>query len=461
MEPGIDLDGLTEAQKDALIRELAAQLQAALARIAELEARLNGPGKPPKTPQNSSTPPSKAAKPALPPSKNPQRKSRPGVGRPLAENPDRVVNVHLDTCPHCAAAFAPCDQTPQAVYDRIELPPIKPDITRVHLFGGCCKCCGGRAIATAPAGLEPGSPFGRTVAAMVVYLHYSQAIGIERLRLLMAEIFSLSISEGALINILARAKPKLEACGEIIANQVRAAKIVCSDETSVRVCGRNWWEWVFVTSLAVLHLIRPSRGKSVPREVFGQAWQGVWVSDAYCSQRGHAAFWQMCLAHLLRDTQYVIECGDTAFGDCDDAALGRCFKKLLLRAIIIGRRRPNLSDAQLVLCYADLHRRLDRILDCKPASPEARRLHRRLMRDRKHLFVFVTDRDVPPTNNTSERHLRPSVIFRKVTNGFRAEWGCETYAAFRTVASTAKQTGKTVLQAVADAITPQPVANPG
>jgi transposase len=209
--------------------------------------------------------------------------------------------------------------------------------------------------------------------------NYAQAIGIERLRLLMAEIFGLSISEGALINILARAKPKLEACGETIANQVRAAAVVCSDETLVRVCGRNWWEWVFVTGAAVLHLIRPSRGRCVPQEVFGQGWQGVWVSDAYCSQRGNAATWQMCLAHLLRDTQYVIDCGDTQFS--------RCFKKLLLRAIIIGRRRPDLDDAQLALREADLHRRLDRIVDCTPPSPEATRLHRRLIRDRKHLLV--------------------------------------------------------------------------
>jgi hypothetical protein len=41
-------------------------------------------------------------------------------------------------------------------------------------------------------------------------------------------------------------------------------------------------------------------------------------------------------------------------------------------------------------------------------------------------------RDIPIgqclyTNNVSERHLRPSVIFRKVINGFRCEWGAETY----------------------------------
>jgi transposase len=61
-----------------------------------------------------------------------------------------------------------------------------------------------------------------------------------------------------------------------------------------------------------------------------------------------------------------------------------------------------------------------------------------MLANRAHLFVFMSNRAVPCTNNVSERHLRPSVIFRKVTNGFRCEWGAETYAAFRSVVSTAK-----------------------
>ena len=59
--------------------------------------------------------------------------------------------------------------------------------------------------------------------------------------------------------------------------------------------------------------------------------------------------------------------------------------------------------------------------------------------------MFVTDRAVPATNNVSERALRPSVIFRKVTNGFRSEWGADTYAAFRSVVSTAKANGRSML----------------
>ena len=74
------------------------------------------------------------------------------------------------------------------MYDRIELPPIKPDVTRVRLFGGRCACCGARATAASPSGLEPGSPFGQSIAALVVYLHYAHAIGLERLAALMGEL---------------------------------------------------------------------------------------------------------------------------------------------------------------------------------------------------------------------------------------------------------------------------------
>jgi transposase len=179
---------------------------------------------------------------------------------------------------------------------------------------------------------------------------------------------------------------------------------VCSDETSARVSGKTWWEWVFIGTLAVLHIIRPSRGKAVVADLFGAIQPMVWVSDMLGSQRGHAGQWQVCLAHLLRDARYGVECGDTAFS--------APFKRLLLRAIAIGRRREGLTDSTLKQYRADLDRRLDRIIAAVPLGEPGRKLRKRIAANRAHLFVFVTNRDVPYTNNVSERHLRPSVIFR-------------------------------------------------
>src|ERR1700744_4330535 len=227
---------LSHLEKDALIAALTARLTLADkriaaqdahiaaqdARIAALEVKLNELSRPPRTPGNSSKPPSQGQKQDLLASATdrPPRKSRPGVGRTLHPNPDRTIDKLLTTCPKCEAAFPEASQTPQQGYERIELPPIRPDVTQIRLFGGRCACCGERVCATAPAGLEPGSPFGNSIAAMVVYLHYAHAIGMERLALLMDELFSLSISEGAICNILARAREPLLAATAAIENVV-------------------------------------------------------------------------------------------------------------------------------------------------------------------------------------------------------------------------------------------------
>ena len=372
MTHGIDLSTLSHAEKDDLILSLVGQLEAALARIGELEKRLARFERPAKTPDNSSLPPSKGQKPDRPMGDKPPRKSRPGFGRTLHPNPDRVFEARLAACPKCHAAFPETSQTPQQVYERIELPAIKPDVTQVRLFGGRCACCGERVSAVAPAGLEPGSPFGQSIAALVVYLHYAHAIGMERLVTLMEEIFSLTLSEGAISNMLARARGPLLATTATIRAAVLASPVVCSDETSARVSGKNWWEWVFIGTKAVLHLIRPSRGKAVVQMLFGEIRPMVWVSDMLGSQRGHAVEWQVCLAHLLRDATLRVECGDTAFS--------AAFKRLLLRAIAIGRRRDALKDITLQHYLADLDRRLDRIMAAVPqrrAGTQAAQAHRR------------------------------------------------------------------------------------
>lgn len=123
---GIDLSRLSHAEKDDLILSLFGRLGAALARIADLEKRLAVFERPPKTPDNSSLPPSTGQKFERPAGDKLPRRSRPGVGRMLEPNPDRVVDATLDACPRCATVFPVEQQAPQQVYDRIELPTIRP-----------------------------------------------------------------------------------------------------------------------------------------------------------------------------------------------------------------------------------------------------------------------------------------------------------------------------------------------
>lgn len=161
MLPDIDLSKLSHAEKDALIHSLlplVGQLEAVLARIAALEARLARLARPRKTLDHSSLPPSQGQKPDRQGGGKSPRKGRPGVARALEPNPDRVVDARLDACPRCHAAWPGELQTAQMVYDRIEVPPVRPDVTRVRLFGGRGACCGraGTGLAVWQVDRSPG-----------------------------------------------------------------------------------------------------------------------------------------------------------------------------------------------------------------------------------------------------------------------------------------------------------------
>ncbi len=454
MTPPPDLIRLTEAQKDALILALWQQVQDLGERVAELEAKL---GAPPKTPDNSSVPPSRGRKTNPPACQerdgNTRGKGHGRGGRGLHPDPDQRVEARATACPHCASALGSSDQKLLAVYDKIELPRAAPIVTRVELYAARCPGCGARVEAPAPAGLEPGSPFGPSIEALAVYLRYEHAIGYQRLSRLFADLSGLQISQGALANLFQRVKPSFEAQVQAILARLRQSRIVCSDETGARVKGRNAWEWVFQNDALCVHVIRNSRAKAVAEEVMAGHKPAIWVSDLYGGQRGHGQAWQICLAHQLRDCQYAVEAGDRIFAPA--------MKALLLRACVLARRRDRLKDSTLRQYAQDLERHLDKVMACQPTNKHGKRLRKRYGKDRDSLFTFMTERGVPSTNNGSERDLRPSTTFHKVTGGFRSDWGGHLYAGVRSTLNTGRRQGLSALQAIEAAINGQPLFRPG
>ena len=293
------LTDLSHAEKDALILALWAQVQTLTARIAELEAKAS---EPPKTPDNSSTPPSKGQKPNRPDKTKrvgPRLGSlgRQGGGRPLTANPDETVVAKPASCSHCQATLTDDDHVLHGRYDKIDLPVVRPIVTRMERYAGHCRCCGGVTLAPVPEGMEDGSPFSLNILALAIYLRFTQAISYQRLTRLFMHLFALRLSEGALDAMLRRAKPCFDNEVASILARLRRSRIVCSDETSVRIDGRTHWDWVFQNAQVVIHVIRNSRAASVVTEVMAGHRPSIWVSDLYGAQQGHADLWQVCLAH--------------------------------------------------------------------------------------------------------------------------------------------------------------------
>jgi transposase len=446
------LDSLDADSLKPLVLQLLARIDALLARIAELEAKL---GQPPKTPTNSSLPPSRGQKAnvAAQPREKKGRKGRPGVARALCPNPDATREVCADQCA-CGARLKPADQPDVFAYDHIDLPPIKPITTRVHLHKGHCPRCQRRVAAKPPADMAPGSPFGPGIVALVTYLHACQMVSYARMTEVLDGLFGLKLSEGAIANMLARAAKPFAAQAASIAQTVRNSPVVASDETSARVAGKTHWQWTFVATTAVYHTIAPTRGKVVPTEFLAGVRPKVWLSDRLAAQGKHAEAHQYCLAHLIRDAQYAIDAGDSTFAPA--------FKTFLQDACAVGRRRPSLADATIKAHARRLQRQLDRVLALKPTVAAGRHLRDAIFLDaRDKLLVFLTRRDIEPTNNGSERALRPSVIHRKVTNGFRSGWGAKAYADIRSVVATAALHGRSAVAAIRASLAGRAVLDTG
>ena len=284
--------------------QLLARVDVLLARIVELEAKL---GTPTKTPDNSHAPPSSGHKANVAdakPGKKKGRKGRPGVARALAANPDVTRDIYAERCA-CGTAMSPADQALAHAYDHIDLPVIKPITTRINLFRAPCPCCRKRVTATPPADMAPGSPFGPGIVSIAAYLHGRHMVGFERLVELFGDLLGLKLSEGAVSNMLGRAAKPFATKADDIGETVRNSPVIFSDETSARVCGRTWWQWLFASASAVYHTIVPTRGKCVPTAFLDGARPEVWISDRLAAQGHHAAAHQYCLAHLIRDAQYA------------------------------------------------------------------------------------------------------------------------------------------------------------
>ena len=397
--------------------------------LIELVLRLQ---RPQKTSRTSSKPPSTDRK-------QQKVKSKPGGAKPghegqsrsLSETADRVVDHRPDQCSCCRAALG-SDLPGEVVsrHERIDLPEVRPVVERHRRLAVRCPACGARVVAAMPAAAK-GTPFGPRLHAVATYLKTFQALSYERLQGTLADLFGLSISQGGLMNLLRRAQGRFRAGRADAVAALRRAEVVASDETSVRIEGTNAYHWVFRCKEAVVHQAAPTRAAAVVREMMDGHRPEVWLSDRYAAQQGHAAAQQTCLAHLARDVAYARQASEDPVPLRLELWLGSAFA---LAGAITTYAASTLAAKQ-----RSLERRLAEILAAPTTCDLARDLQKKFRRAHDQLLTFVAfPGTVEVTNNACERDLRPAVVQRKVTNGYRAMWAAEGEADIRTVVDTAR-----------------------
>jgi transposase len=440
----MDRETLLALDKPALVELVLAlqQANAALtARVAELEARLAKLESPPKTPANSSVPPSQARKPNRAERREKKRGPQRGhVGTSRARAvPDVTIRCRPTACGGCGALLPPEGQRLIGRSQVEELPAVRTVVIEVLRYQAACANCGQRTAAEPPAGFAPHATFGPRVEALLAYLHESHHVSYERLVELCRDVLGVHLSEGAIANALGRVATRAGPEVERIRAAVQASPVINADETVARVAGENRCHWVFQTPSASYHLIAKTKGAAVIAAFLGDQQPEVWGSDCAPAQLGSpAAQHQLCLAHQIRDLTYADE-ADSELG----ARWARSLRHVFGRAIRLHRERASLPPATFARRRTLVVNAAQRLVfrDWAGAG-QAGKLQRRYLKRWPDLFVFLEREDVEPTNNSSERDLRPAVRQRKLTGGYRSEAGAERGGIFATVLTTARKTGQ-------------------
>jgi transposase len=323
-----------------------------------------------------------------------------------------------------------------------EIPAASAEVIEVRQYQVECPCCGQEQVGQPPVGLEMERTFGARLEAAVVYYRQEQHMSYVRTQAALHNLHGVEISQGGIDRIMHRAGQRAIQEVAPIERALQESKVIHSDETSARVDGSTWWQWVFGSADAVLHIIRFNRSADVILDVMGEHEAEVWVSDCLSSQlKAPAKDRQLCLTHQIRNLQAVVE-------QFPENSWARHVQILFRFAIHLHHQRETLPAEIFSKKRERIEGLFDKLLLRALEQPDARRLQRRYLKHRHAAFLFLHRTDVSPTNNISEQRLRPSVIHRKVTGGFRSDWGAQTYAALKSLIDTAALSGIAPFQVI-------------
>jgi transposase len=433
-----------EARLESL-KALEARVHTLQEQVRTLEERLK------QTSRNSSRPPSSDPPQA-------QRPKRPRSGRRRGGQPGHrgqtrtlipvedvheVVPIKPEQCASCHAPLSGDDPTPFR-HQVIEIPPIEPVVTEYQWHQLVCPDCGETTRAPWPKGVPSGT-YGPRVHATVALCSGSYRLSKRITAQAMEDLFGVPMSVGTITQ-------SEKTTTEVVAEPVEAARayvedqsVAHLDETSWRQGGKRAWLWVAVTSWVTVFVVRLSRGGAVARELLGEKFGGILVTDRYSAYNWYPVRWrQLCWSHVLRDFEAIRGRGGVS------EAIGEALLKQAHQMFAWWHRVRDgtLTRSTFRSYMTPLRPEVERLLEagsqCGVVKTEG--TCREILKRRQALWTFVQVEGVEPTNNTAERSIRPGVQWRKGSFGTQSEAGSRFVESMLTVVATLKQQNRNVLE---------------
>ena len=434
------------------IDKLNADLRKRDKRIKELEEKLAKYETPNKNSGNSNTPPSKENIKAevirrtktlrKPTGRKPGgQEGHEGCTLKKAQTPDETEDIMANYCTRCGASLEDCERILDYVTQVVSIPELKPIVKEIRHYIMVCKKCGERI--QLHAARKRGSNavvYDASVKSLVVYLSVVMFLPYGRIERFLREVFSLEISQGSLVNWVNEAKKNAAPAIKKIKESIMKSAVVGFDESGLYCNKKLNWAWIAQTVYFTLLFHGNGRSHKELESRFGDSLERmVAVTDR------HSAYFtlnflnhQVCVAHLLRELQYLNELDA-------EQQWSRDVESLLQQAIHERNENP-----QAVIDKQPWLIKLDKLLteNLEHMAEQFGKLKNGLIKCRDYIFNFLENPAIPPDNNASERGIRKVKIKMKNSGTFRSDQGADAFLDLLSIIETTKKHNKSPYAAI-------------
>lgn len=356
--------------------------------------------------ENAHTPPSQQRK-------YPKReRSGKGVGAPKGHEgttrptptPNKFEELKLVSCPNCNKQLGRPRSVKKKIIESIPEPQplIITQFTIPHYF---CNHCNAEVIPSHPD-LPSEGILGPNLQAQIALMKYEDRLPHRKIARTLNRQYGLYLTPAAVLDVTRRVADKLQAVYNAIKEEIRKSKQIVADETGLKVQGKSFWLWVFVSLTSVLFLIRKSRGQEPIKEALGN-YNGKVTCDGWTPYNQVVKIIQRCWAHLLREAKWYAE-------KCERQA--RVVYEGLCKLFQQIKSCLNESRELREKFYKNCIQKMQFFISACKAHKDLRKLAEKLENGLEHWFTCLLHPEIDMTSNKAERALREPVVQRKISS---------------------------------------------
>jgi len=344
--------------------------------------------------------------------------------------PTEVHEHAIEQCPKCGRRL--CGGWLHRTRQYVEIPETPVRIVEHRIIRRKCGVCGTVCVPKVDLSTEVlgKARVGVRLMSFIAYVHTVCRVPLRTIKGHLKAIYHLDLSLGELSEILHTVSETAKPEYATLLQEIRGSPVVNADETGWREDGINGYIWSFSTPGVRYFVYRKSRAGEVAKQVLGEEFDGVVVSDFYCGYSVLLTRHQRCWVHLYRDLKKLVEANPS------DVSVWQWVESVLsiyaqAKSFSSEDERVRLKQ-RMVFEQALVELARPYLKSDKPHRILAERIERFL----PELFVFVEDPRVPSENNAAERAVRPAVIARKISGGTRSAKGSATKATLMSIFGT-------------------------